>query len=189
VLYVGLGRGIGGGLVVNGRIYHGTTSTAGEIGHMLVKENGPLCTCGVPGHLEAIASAQAITQAMGKFAAEYPETSAVINRLTGDHPERLTAAQVFQMAAEDDPLAQHIVHDVHTYLGIALANIVHIINPSMIILGGQVTQAGDRLIVPLRERIQALCLPTARESLRVVSGSLGSEANLVGAVTLALQDL
>jgi glucokinase len=189
VLYVGLGRGIGGGLVVNGRIYHGTTSTAGEIGHLLVKEGGSRCSCGIEGHLETIASAQAIVQTIQGLAVEYPETAAAIRRVSGEQPGNLTAAHVFQMAAEGDPLAQRVVRDVHTYLGIALANIVHLINPSMIILGGQVALAKDRLIVPLREHIQKCCLPSASSSLRVVTGSLGSEANLVGAVTLALQDL
>lgn len=188
-LYVGLGRGIGGGLVVNGNIYHGTTCTAGEIGHMLVKENGPKCSCGNFGHLEAIASAQAISRAMIGLSVEYPETEAAIRRLTGARAERITAAQVFQMATEGDKVAQGIVNEVETCLGIALTNIVHMINPGMIILGGQVAQAGDALIVPLQERVQAWSLPAARQSLRIVQGKHGIEANSVGAVTLALQDI
>ncbi|HLZ59343.1 MAG TPA: ROK family protein [Ktedonosporobacter sp.] len=189
VLYVALGRGIGGALVVNGRVYHGTTCAAGEIGHMLVQENGPKCSCNGFGHLEAIASAQAIVRTMIGQSVEYPETEAAIRRITGARAERITAAQVFQLAAEGDKIAQYIVDQVHQYLGIALANIVQLINPSMIILGGSVAQAGDLLISPLQARIQALCLPVASQSLRVVQGSLGSEANLMGAVTLALQDL
>jgi len=189
VLYVGLGRGIGGALVVNGNIYHGVTCTAGEIGHMLVKENGPKCSCGHMGHLESIASARAISQMMIGLSAEYPETEAAIRRITGGRAERITAAQVFQLAAEGDTLAQRIVDEVHTYLGIALANIVHLVNPGMIILGGPVAQAGDLFIQPLQECLQRLCLPAAVQSLRIVQGSLGSDANIVGAVTLALQDL
>lgn len=188
-LYVGLGRGIGGGLVVNGNIYHGTTCTAGEIGHMLVKENGPKCSCGNFGHLEAIASAQAISRTMIGLSVEYPETEAALHRLTGARAERITAAQVFQLATAGDGVAQGIVQEVETYLGIALANIVHIINPGMIILGGQVALAGDALIAPLQQRVQALCLPAARQSLRIVQSKHGIEANSVGAVTLALQDI
>jgi len=189
VLYVGLGRGIGGGMIINGKVYHGTTCTAGEIGHLLVKENGPKCSCGGFGHLEAIASAQAISRTMIGLSVEYPETEAAIHRITGARAERITAEQVFRLAAEGDRVAQRIVDDVHTYLGIALANIVHLINPGMIILGGQVAQAGDLLIVPLQARIRDLCLPAASEDLRVVQGRLGTEANIVGAVTLALQDI
>src|SRR5215471_13834197 len=111
VLYVGLGRGIGGGLVVNGKIYHGTTCSAGEIGHLLVKEHGPKCSCGNFGHLEAIASAQAISRTMIGLSVEYPETEAAIRRITGARAERITAEQVFQLAAAGDQVAQRVVDD------------------------------------------------------------------------------
>jgi glucokinase len=189
VLYVGLGRGIGGALLVNGKIYHGTTCTAGEIGHMVVKENGPKCSCGGYGHLEAVASAQAVVRTMLGLAIEYPETMEAIYRITDGRAERITSEQVFRLAAEGDTIASHLVNDVLKYLGNTLANIVLLVNPSMIILGGALAQAGELLIHPLHVRIQELCPPAASQSLRVVQGSLGSEANLIGAVTLALQDL
>ncbi len=189
VLYVGLGRGIGGGLVVNGRVYHGTTCTAGEIGHMLVKEDGAKCSCGRFGHLETIASAQAIVRNMIGLSVEYPETVAAIHRVTEARAERITAEQIYHLAAEGDKIAQQIVQEVNTYLGNALANIVHLMNPGMIILGGPVALAGELLIAPLQSRIQTLCLPAASQFLRIVQSSLGSEANIVGAVTLALQDV
>jgi glucokinase len=189
VLYVGLGRGIGGGLIMNGKIYHGATCMAGEIGHMLVKEHGPKCSCGGFGHLEAIASAQAISRTMIGLSIEYPETVAAIRHITGARAERITAEQVFRLAADGDLIAQQIVEDVTRYLGIALANIVSIINPGMIILGGQVAQAGALLTQPLQIRISELCLPTMGQAVRVVQGKHGTEANSVGAVTLALQDM
>jgi len=189
LLYVGLGRGIGGGLILDGKIHHGISGTAGEIGHMLVKENGPRCSCGGYGHLEAIASAQAIVRAMIGLSVEYAETEEAIRRVTGGRAERISAAQVFSLAAQGDAVARHVVDDVHTYLGIALANIVHFINPGVIILGGQVAQAGDLLLQPLEERVRQLCMPGVGQSVRIVQGKLGSEANIVGAVTLALQDL
>ena len=120
---------------------------------------------------------------------EHPETEAAIRRVTGGRAERITAEQVFRLAAEGDKVAQGITSDVYTYLGIALANIVHIINPGIIILGGQVAQAGELLTLPLQARLQDLCLQAASQSVRVVGGSLGTEANIVGAVTLALQDI
>ncbi|HLH63741.1 MAG TPA: ROK family protein [Ktedonobacteraceae bacterium] len=188
VLYVGLGRGIGGGLVINSNIYHGATCTAGEIGHMIVKENGPKCSCGGYGHLEAIASAQAIARTMIGLSVEYPETEAAIRRVTGSRAERITAEQVFLLAGEGDKVAQRIVHDVHESLAIALANIVHLINPGVIILGGQVAQAGDLLITPLQARLDDLCLPVS-QPVRIIQGTLGSNANITGAVMLALQDI
>lgn len=188
-LYVGLGRGIGGGLVVNGRIYHGFSSTAGEIGHLLVKEHGPKCSCGGFGHLEAIASAQAIVRRMIGLSIEYPETEEAMRRVTGSRAERITAEQVFKLAAEGDKVARQVADEVENYLGIALANIIHMVNPSVIILGGPVAQAGDLLIAPLQAHVHALCLEEAREAVHIVQGKLGAEANIVGAITLALQDV
>jgi len=181
VLYLGLGRGIGGGLVVNGRIHHGISSTAGEIGHMLVKEHGPRCSCGSFGHLEAIASAQAIIQRMLALSTEYPEAA--------EASEQLSVAEIFELAADGNRAARQVVDEVHTYLGIALANIIHLINPGIIILGGPVAQAGDLFIAPLQVRVHDLCLKEASEAVRIVQGKLGAEANIVGAITLALQDL
>ncbi|GHO69324.1 transcriptional regulator [Ktedonobacter sp. SOSP1-52] len=189
ILYVGLGRGIGGGLIINGKIYHGVNSMAGEIGHMLVKEQGPRCSCGGYGHLEAIASARAIISTTLGLSVEVTETHAAIMRLSHNWAERLTVAQVFQLADEGDQVAQRVVSDVHTSLGIALANIVHLVNPSMIILGGSVAQAGDLLVKPVEQQIHELCLPEVCQDLKVVQGHLGVDASLVGAVTLALQDL
>jgi glucokinase len=189
VLYIGLGRGIGGGLVVNGHIYHGTTNLAGEIGHLVVKENGPKCSCGGFGHLEAIASTRAIVHTMLSLSIEYPDTERAIQRITGSRAESLTVTQVFQLAANGDTIAQKVIQDVQTYLAIALTNIIHIVNPSMIILGGAVAQAGNLLISSLQQQVDVLCLPTARQSFQIVQSSLGADANLVGAVTLALQDL
>jgi glucokinase len=189
VLYIGLGRGIGGGLVINGKIFHGETCVAGEIGHVFVKENGPQCSCGGYGHLEAIASSQAISRAMVERSNAHPESEAAIRRVAGDRPENITVDQVFLLAAEGDRVAQSIVQNVQTYLGIALANIVQLINPGVIVLGGQVAQAGDVFIEPLQARVHELCLAAANSSLRIVQSSFGSEANIVGAVTLALQDI
>jgi glucokinase len=156
---------------------------------MLVKEQGPKCSCGSFGHLEAIASAQAISRAMIGLSADYPESEVAIRRVTGGRAERITAEQVFLLAAAGDPVAQRVTQDVYQYLGIALANMVHIINPGVIILGGQVAQAGELLTQPLQQRLQDLCLKAATQSLRLVQGALGADANLVGAVTLALQDM
>src|SRR5260370_22027200 len=120
---------------------------------------------------------------------EYPETEDAIRDVTGARAESITAEQVFRLAAEGDKVAQEIVLDVHTYLGIALANIVHLINPGVIILGGQVAQAGGLLIKTLQAPIDDLLLPAANSSLRTLPGAPGTKANIVGAGTLAPQDI
>jgi glucokinase len=189
VLYIGLGRGIGGGLVVNGRIYHGISSTAGEIGHLLVKEHGPQCSCGGFGHLEGIASARAIVRRMLGLATGDTQAREAIGQLTGGQAEQITTGQIFQLAADGNRVARQVIDEVHTYVGIALANIIHLVNPGLIILGGPVAQAGDLLISPLQARVNDLCLHEASEAVRIVQGRLCAEANIVGAITLALQDL
>jgi glucokinase len=120
---------------------------------------------------------------------EHAESEEAIRRVTGGRAESIRVDQIFRLAAEGDAVAGQITEEVNQYLGIALANIVHLVNPSMIILGGPVAQVGDLLVAPLQKQIEEICLPAATQNLRVVQGSLGSEANLVGAVTLALQDL
>ena len=123
------------------------------------------------------------------YAVQFDLLEAAIRRVTGARAERITAEQVFQLAAGGDPIAQRVIEDVYTYLGIALANIVYLINPGLIVLGGQVALAGELLIAPLQARVDNLCLPVVGQSVRIVQSKHGSEANIVGAVTLALQDV
>ena len=156
---------------------------------MQVKEDGLRCSCGGSGHLETMVSAQAIVRSMIGLSIEYPETEAAISRVTGARAERITVDEVFQLASEGDKIALYIVEEVQKYLGIALANVVHIVNPGMIILGGPVALVGESLIAPLQTHIRQISLPVASQSLRVVQSNLGVEANLAGAITLALQDL
>jgi len=146
---------------------------------MLVKEQGSQCSCGRYGHLESIASAQAIVHTMIGLSPGYTQSDAT----------HITAQQIYRLAAEGDKIAQQVVNEVHQYLAIALANIVHLVNPGMIILGGSVAQAGELLIRPIQIRLHELCLAEAVDALRVVQSSLGEEANIIGAVTLALQDM
>src|SRR5258708_29652720 len=127
---------------------------------MVVREDGGKCCCGGYGHLEALASAQAISRAMIGLSVEYPETEDAIRDVTGARAERITAEQVFRLAAEGDKVAQEIVLDGHTYLGIAVANIVHLINPGVIILGGPVAQAGQFFIKLINARKAYMWLPT-----------------------------
>jgi len=101
----------------------------------------------------------------------------------------MTVEQIYCLAAEGDEIAQQVVDEVHQYLAIALANIVHLVNPGMIVLGGSVAQVGELLIRPIQIRLRELCLAEAFDALRIVQSSLGEEASIIGAVTLALQDM
>ncbi len=189
LVYIGLGRGIGGGMLINGTIYHGVGTMAGEIGHTIVKEDGPLCPCGRRGHLEGIASAQAIVRTMIGVSVEYPQTEEAIRRVTGGRAEAMTVDQVFRIAAEGDPVAQQVIDEALHYLSISLANMVNLLDPGVIIIGGAVALAGDLLFEPLRQMVPPLCLRASTEPVRIVPAALGSDASLKGAVALALQDI
>jgi glucokinase len=189
LVYMGLGRGIGGGIIINGAIYHGVGSMAGEIGHTIVKEDGPLCPCGRRGHLEGIASAQAIVRTMIGLSVEHPQTEEAIRQATGGRAEAMTVDQVFRMAAEGDPVAKRVIDEALHALSISLANLVNLLDPGVIILGGAVALAGDLLFEPLRQMVPPLCLRAATEPVRIVPAVLGSDASLKGAIALALQDV
>ena len=162
---------------------------AGELGHTIVKEDGPLCSCGRRGHLEAIASAQSIVRTMIGVSVEYPQTEEAIRRITGGRAEAMTVDQVFQIAAEGDPIAQGVINEALHYLSISLANLVNLLDPGVIIIGGAVALTGDLLFGPLRQRVPPLCLRASTDSVRIVPAALGSEGALRGAVALALQDI
>ena len=189
LVYIGLGRGIGAGIVLDGKIYHGMGTMAGELGHTIVKEDGPLCSCGRRGHLEAVASAQSIVRAMIGVSVEYPQTEEAIRRITGGRAEAMTVDQVFRIAAEGDPIAQGVINEALHYLSISLANLVNLLDPGVIIIGGAVALAGDLLFGPLRQMTPPLCLRTSTEPIRIVPAALGSDVSLRGAVALALQDI
>jgi len=189
LVYVGVGRGIGAGIVINGMVYHGAETMAGEIGHTIVKEDGPLCSCGRRGHLEAIASAQAIVRTMIGASVEYPQTEEAIRRVTGGRAEAMTVDQVFRIAAEGDPVAQGIINEALHYLSVSLANLVNLLDPDIIIIGGAAALAGELLFGPLRQMVPSLCLRASTRPVRIVPSALGSDASLKGAVALALQDV
>ncbi len=189
LVYVGLGRGVGGGVLINGAIYHGAGTMAGEIGHTIVKDDGPLCSCGRRGHLEAMASAQAIVRTMIGMSVEYPQTEEAIRRITGGRAEAMTVDQVFQLAASGDSVAQQVIDEALHYLAISLANLVNVLDPGVIIIGGAVALAGELLFRPLRQMVPPLCLRASTEPVRIVPSALGSDASLKGAVALALQDI
>ncbi|MCL5960148.1 MAG: ROK family protein [Chloroflexi bacterium] len=186
IVYLHLGSGVGAGLVLDGRLYHGATSTAGEVGHIVVERDGPLCSCGKRGHLEAFVSGPAIVKA----AREAPQgEESVLSRLAQSEDGNLTPNLVFRAASLGDPLCSRIVEGVVSRLAIALAHIVDIVNPDLIVVGGSVAAAGDSLFDPLNRLVEELALPVAKQGVRIIPAKLGRDAVIVGAVALALHSL
>ncbi len=178
-----LGTGIGGGLVVDGRVVHGASDVAGEIGHITIETNGRRCGCGNDGCLEAYASGTAIARRMAEAMEAGGESSLVG---TGDAGP-LTAQAVYDAAAAGDPLALEVVQDTAKYLGVGVANLINILNPEIVVICGGVTQAGDRLFTPLRREVTRRAFKPAVEVCRIVPGELPGTAGVIGAAKVFLE--
>jgi glucokinase len=180
-----LGTGIGGGLILDGRLYHGVSDVAGEIGHMTIEANGRKCGCGNYGCLEAYASGPAIAM-RAREALAGGEGSLIPSLVDGDL-SKLTAAKVYSASAQGDAIATEVVKETARFLAIGVANMLNVFNPDVVVLAGGVAQAGDSLFVPLRAEVRRRAFKPAVDACRIVPGALGSSAGMVGAVAAFLE--
>ncbi|MBV9110492.1 MAG: ROK family protein [Gemmatimonadetes bacterium] len=177
-----LGTGIGGGIVLNGEIFHGCSDAAGEIGHMTIDSNGRRCKCGNYGCLEQYASGPAIaTRAIEGLEAGAP--SLLVDMVSG-RLEDITAATVYEAVVEGDPYANEVMKDTAKFLGAGIASIINVLNPEMVVIAGGVTRAGEHLFEPLRAEVRRRAFKSAQECCRIVSGQLPGTAGVVGAAAV-----
>lgn len=176
-----IGTGIGGGLIINGELYHGSSDVAGEIGHTTIDMNGRHCKCGNYGCLEAYASGPAIaTRAREALVRE--DTASLLPSLVDGQLDRITAETVYAAAKRGDGLANEIVRDTARYLGAGIATLLNVINPDVVVIAGGVTAAGDALFAPLRAEVRRRAFAPAVDAARIVAGTLPGTAGVVGAV-------
>jgi len=180
--YIKVGTGIGAGLLVNGQIYRGATGAAGEIGHMIIDENGPLCACGNHGCLEALAGGRAIVS-MARTAIQSGRRTELAEH---PNPESLTAMDISNAAARGDLVAQEILAEAGNQLGIALTSLVNLFNPNIVVVGGGVAQTGDLFLEPIRKVVLKRSLPAAAHVVRITTSLLGKRSTGMGAVVQAL---
>ncbi|CAN5739987.1 glucokinase [soil metagenome] len=181
-----LGTGIGGGIVLSGRIYHGISDVAGEIGHMTIDSTGRRCKCGNYGCLEAYASGPAIALRAVEGIEAGVETG--LTDLVNGKLDAITAATVYEGAVRGDPYANEVMKDTAKFLGAGVASIINILNPEMVVITGGVTHAGDHLFEPLRAEVRRRAFRAAEERCRIVPGSLPGTAGLVGAIAVFKQE-
>jgi len=180
--YIKVGRGIGAGLLIDGRIYHGATGSAGEIGHITINESGPMCSCGNRGCLEAMAGGNAVAKNAIQMVKEGGRSS-----LSGIKPiESITSRNVIDEAFRGDLLSQQIMIEAGQHLGTAIAGLVNIFNPSIVIIGGNMARIGDLMLEPIRKTVQERSLPLASSNLRIATALLGRRSSGMGAVVEAL---
>ena len=181
VVGITIGTGIGGGLIINGALYHGSSDMAGEIGHTTIDLNGRHCKCGNYGCLEAYASAPAIATRAREVLVREEGESAIPAMVEGNF-DNITARIVYDAAKLGDPIASEIVKDTARYLGAGVANLLNIFNPDIVVLAGGVAEAGDALFVPLRAEVRRRAFSPAVNAMKIVPGSLPGTAGVVGAV-------
>jgi glucokinase len=185
MVYVTVSTGIGGGLIQNGEVYHGVSGTAGELGHMVIDPAGPLCGCGRRGCLEALASGTAMAVRARELVAA--GSGKAILREAGGRAGDIDARSVAAAAAGGDGEAGEILREAGRALGMGLANVVNLINPAMVVLGGGAMNVGPLLWDAMLQELKVRAMAGALVNLRVVPASLGQRSGLMGAVALALE--
>jgi glucokinase len=188
VVLLTLGTGIGGGLILGGRLYRGAVGAGGELGHMVVEMDGPRCQGNCPnrGCIEALASGTALALEARRLAHEQPESG--LARAAGQGRE-LAGPLVTELAHDGDPAACEVLRLIGSRLGVAIASLVNIFNPQVVVVGGGVIAAGELLLAPARAQVAERALPPSRDVVEVVAARFGVEAGMVGAATLALDGL
>ncbi|WP_370415445.1 ROK family protein [Streptomyces fradiae] len=170
--YIKVASGVGAGLVIDGRVYRGPGGTAGEIGHITLDESGPVCRCGNRGCLETFT------------AARY-----VLPLLQPSHGADLTMERVVQLAREGDPGCRRVIADVGRHIGSGVANLCNLLNPSRVVLGGDLAEAGELVLAPIRDSVSRYAIPSAARQLSVAPGALGGRAEVLGALALVLSEM
>jgi predicted NBD/HSP70 family sugar kinase len=171
VAYIKASSGIGAGLVVGGLLHRGVGGTAGEIGHTHFREEGDVCRCGNRGCLETVARADAITSSVA-----------------AGRGRSLTISEVIDLAHSGDAPAQRVIADAGRAIGVGVANLCNLLNPQRVIVGGELSVAGEVLLAPLRDSLNRYAIPTAADDVEVVAGELGKRAEVMGALALVLSD-
>lgn len=166
-VFVKLSYGVGAGLILGGELFRGSTGTAGEMGHLTIDEDGPVCRCGNRGCLET-----------------YIGSHALLDALRTTH-ERLTLRDLVTHALDGDVGCRRVLQDAGRHLGVALAGLVNLVNPSVVVLGGELAAVGEVITEPLQAALERCAIPSAAAAVRVVGSTLGPDADLIGGLVTA----
>jgi glucokinase-like ROK family protein len=187
LIFVKIGTGIGAGIICEGRIYRGSSGSAGDIGHIGVDKNGPLCHCGNKGCLEAVAAGPAI--AGRSLTAVQAGKSPILLKYYESNGNILRAEDVGNASREGDALAIEIIRESGQFIGDVLAGLVNFYNPGMIVIGGGVSNLGDLLLSSIRQTVLRRSLPLATRDLLIVFSEIGKDAGVIGAINLAMDNI
>jgi glucokinase len=182
IFYLTVSTGIGGGLIIDGNLYHGISTAAGEIGHTIIQPDGILCNCGSRGCLETISAGVHIAR-RARERLEKGETSILSGMMS--NPDSITARTVVDAARQRDPLATAIWDETCHFLAIGIANVITLVAPEIVIVGGGVAAAGDLLFVQLRERVPRFVSMVPADEINIIPAQLGTESGLYGTLAIA----
>jgi glucokinase len=187
MLGIFVGTGIGGGLVINGELYSGIGHTAGEVGHMVLDVNGPKCGCGNKGCFEALASRTAIFQQIKAGIKEGQKT--ILTEMLGDNLEDLRSGDLRKAIRRGDKFVDKVIESASEYIGIATANLVNILNPEVVVLGGGVIEAlQDEMMSVIIETAKDYAMPGSMKGVEIVASKLGDHAGITGGGVLARRE-
>ena len=179
-----VGTGIGGGIIIGGELYSGFGHTAGEIGHMVLEINGPKCGCGNKGCFEALASRTAIFQQLKAGIKDGEKT--LLTDMLGDDLEDLRSGDLRKAIRRGDKFVDRVIDGAAEYIGIATANLVNILNPEVVVLGGGVMEAlADEMMSVIVETARDYAMPGAMRGVEILASKLGDSAGITGGAVLA----
>ena len=183
LIYITVSTGIGGGIIIDGKLYNGVSGSAGEIGHTTIDINGPRCSCGNIGCLEMLASGKAVAREAQRLISHGARTT-IIEVAEGEL-QNITAQTVAAAAQKGDATATAIISRAASYLGVGMVNLVNIFNPEMIIVGGGMAKMGDMLLDGARKVVTERAFQLPAQVVRIVPSQLGDNAGILGAVAFA----
>lgn len=179
-----IGTGIGGGLVINGDLYAGHNLTAGEIGHMVIEVNGPKCGCGNRGCLEALASRTAIFRKIQSAVKDGQKT--ILTDMLGDDLADMRSGDLRKAIRKGDKFVEKVVEEAAEYAGIGVANLINILNPEIVVVGGGVIEALENEVMPsLLKAVKEHVMPGTMDGIKIEASKLGDHAGITGAAVLA----
>jgi len=182
-----LGTGIGGGLIIEGRLYSGYTRTAGEVGHMVLEVNGPKCTCGNRGCWEALASRSALFRQVQEAVKDGQKT--VLTEMLGSDLKDLRSGDLRKAIKQGDKFVEHIVEEAAKYTGIAVANLINVLNPEVVVLGGGLMDAlEDEMMPVVVESAREHAFPGSDKGIKILPSKLADDAGITGGAVLARRE-
>jgi len=186
-IYLSAGIGLGGGVLIDGKLFRGSSGYAGEVGHMTVDPDGDLCGCGKRGCWETKVGPRAVLRGVRKILADGAHS--FINDLAGGDLESITFDMVVQAAESSDSVALKALQNVGEYLGVGVANLINIFNPELIVLGGALSLANEFLLPVIEDTVCESALKPPCENIHFAASAHGADACVMGAVALVLDDI